>query len=109
MSKRNDDDVLVGLLTVVGLLTLLPLLALASGLVFHYAWDVVILHTFKSAPRIGIAQSIGIGMMVTYYTAHTETYTGEKKPNKTLLLEAGWRMGMFLLVIWVLHFFIAGA
>ncbi len=98
---------IVGLGLGLGLAVLFVVLSLVSGLVFHYAWDVIVMHTFRSAPHVNIAESIGLAMMVGYYANYTQT-KDERIPG-VQIGTVGFRIGFFLLTIYVLHFFIPGA
>lgn len=104
----SSDTSGTAVLAVIGFFALLPVLSILGGLVFHYAWDVVILHTFRGAPHTNLAEAIGIGAMVAYYTNAVSSQKSEKGLG-TVLLESFFRVGFFLLTIWIVSFFIPGA
>ena len=108
-SSRVSGGEAVPLFSVVGLgiLALFLGLSLAGGYLFHYAWDVVVLHTFRSAPHINIAQSIGLAMIVTYYTYSPSS--SKESGTWTPVATAGARILLFWFSIYILHFFIPGA
>lgn len=107
--SRVSGGEAVALFSVVGLglAVLFVVLSLVSGLVFHYAWDVIVMHTFRSAPHVNIAESIGLAMMVGYYANYTQA-KDERTPGVQVATTV-FRIGFFLLTVYVLHFFIPGA
>lgn len=110
--RRLSERVLAALVVAVlaVLAVVLPIafgvgVVVAGGVVLHYLWDVLVIHTFTAAPHVSIVQAIGLSTLVAYLVNKPMTDTERRErivPGLKMLAGA-------LLVTFVLHFFIPGA
>ncbi len=75
---------------------------LGFGLLFRYAYDVTVLHTFRSAPRIGVAQAVGLSAFVGWACDSSAKLARSENKARDL----AWQTGGFLAFIWILSNFI---
>lgn len=98
-------EVLVPILSVVGSLVLVAAIVVLDGLIVRYGWDVVVIHTFLSAPHISLAQAIGLSTFVTFATSHVVSDKDLGKAIKHHVMSTA----VFLATVWILHLYIPGA
>lgn len=103
--RKADPGCLESILMFLGGILLLVALTVGGAFLLRYAYDVVIIHAFHGAPPVSLAEAIGLSAIINYCTHQTPP----DKSVSEILTGSLTAIGLFLLTVWVVHFFIPGA